>query len=149
MPLFAGVVGGAAEWVFRKAGVISVTVSAADAIVDEPAEELRDLLWRDVAAAYRPARRARSAGAHRQGAARDVSRHSGAAEAPPADARPAGANLLLAGDYVDTGLPATIEGAIRSGLAAAGRDDFGRLSAAGAPARSGSHNHESDSSAQR
>jgi hypothetical protein len=26
---------------------------------------------------------------------------------------------MLAGDYVDTGLPATIEGAIRSGLAAA------------------------------
>jgi len=28
-------------------------------------------------------------------------------------------NLVLAGDYVDTGLPATIEGAIRSGFAAA------------------------------
>ena len=28
-------------------------------------------------------------------------------------------NLILAGDYVDTGLPATIEGAIRSGFAAA------------------------------
>jgi hypothetical protein len=27
-------------------------------------------------------------------------------------------NLLLAGDYIDTGLPATIEGAIRSGFAA-------------------------------
>jgi uncharacterized protein with NAD-binding domain and iron-sulfur cluster len=37
--------------------------------------------------------------------------------------RPAAAtcwrNLLLAGDYTDTGLPATIEGAICSGLAAA------------------------------
>ena len=30
-------------------------------------------------------------------------------------------NLHLAGDYVDTGLPATIEGAIRSGFAAAAR----------------------------
>jgi uncharacterized protein with NAD-binding domain and iron-sulfur cluster len=30
-------------------------------------------------------------------------------------------NLLLAGDYVDTGLPGTIEGAIRSGFAAAQR----------------------------
>jgi uncharacterized protein with NAD-binding domain and iron-sulfur cluster len=28
-------------------------------------------------------------------------------------------NLLLAGDYVDTGLPATIEGAVASGVAAA------------------------------
>ena len=39
--------------------------------------------------------------------------------------RPAAAtpwrNLHLAGDYVDTGLPATIEGAIRSGFAAATR----------------------------
>ena len=30
-------------------------------------------------------------------------------------------NLHLAGDYVDTGLPATVEGAIRSGLIAAAR----------------------------
>jgi uncharacterized protein with NAD-binding domain and iron-sulfur cluster len=30
-----------------------------------------------------------------------------------------GGNLLLAGDWTDTGLPATIEGAIRSGNAAA------------------------------
>ena len=29
------------------------------------------------------------------------------------------ANLLLAGDWTDTGIPATIEGAIRSGFAAA------------------------------
>jgi uncharacterized protein with NAD-binding domain and iron-sulfur cluster len=29
------------------------------------------------------------------------------------------AGLFLAGDYTDTGLPATIEGAVRSGLAAA------------------------------
>jgi predicted NAD/FAD-dependent oxidoreductase len=28
-------------------------------------------------------------------------------------------NLVLAGDWTDTGLPATIEGAIRSGFAAA------------------------------
>ena len=29
------------------------------------------------------------------------------------------AGLFLAGDYTDTGLPATIEGAVRSGLSAA------------------------------
>src|SRR5665213_31238 len=42
MPLFAGLVGGAAEWVFRKHGVVSVTISAADRIVDWPAGELGD-----------------------------------------------------------------------------------------------------------
>jgi uncharacterized protein with NAD-binding domain and iron-sulfur cluster len=35
-------------------------------------------------------------------------------------------NLHLAGDYVDTGLPATIEGAIRSGFAAAVQVSGGR-----------------------
>ena len=57
---------------------------------------------------------------HRQGAPRHVPRHPGAAGAPSAAAT-AWNNLHLAGDYVDTGLPATIEGAIRSGVAAARR----------------------------
>ena len=50
-PSFVGVVGGVAEWVFRKREVLSVTVSAADGFVDRPAEELGEMLWRDVAAA--------------------------------------------------------------------------------------------------
>ncbi len=52
-PLFVGIIGGTAEWIFRKREVLSVTVSAADRIVDRPAAELRDLFWRDVALAYR------------------------------------------------------------------------------------------------
>ena len=52
-PFFVGVIGGAAEWIFRKRGVLSVTVSAADRFVDRPAAELRELFWRDVALAYR------------------------------------------------------------------------------------------------
>jgi squalene-associated FAD-dependent desaturase len=118
MPLFAGLVGGTAEWVFRKSGVISVTVSAADAIVDKPAEELRDLLWRDVAAAFGlpaapvpPARIVKERRATFRATPAQLKRR------PPTRTR--WANLVLAGDYVDTGLPATIEGAIRSGLAAA------------------------------
>jgi uncharacterized protein with NAD-binding domain and iron-sulfur cluster len=41
-------------------------------------------------------------------------------------------NLVLAGDWTDTGLPATIEGAIRSGVTAAGLLLAGR--APGTPA---------------
>ncbi|MGE5271531.1 MAG: hydroxysqualene dehydroxylase HpnE [Thiohalocapsa sp.] len=118
LPLFAGVVGGAAEWVFRKREVVSVTVSAADQLVDRPAEALRDLLWRDVARAFgvkpKPAPPARI-----------VKERRATFRATPAQLRrrpPTGTswnNLRLAGDYVDTGLPATIEGAIRSGFAAA------------------------------
>ncbi|MGH6968517.1 MAG: hydroxysqualene dehydroxylase, partial [Stellaceae bacterium] len=51
-PFFVGIVGGTAEWVFRKADVLSVTVSAADRLLDATEDELAALLWRDVAAAY-------------------------------------------------------------------------------------------------
>lgn len=117
-PLFAGVVGGTAEWVFNKREVVSVTVSAADALVDRPAEALAEQLWGDVARVYRVAVRPLPP-------ARIVKERRATFRATPAQLRrrpPAAtgwANLVLAGDYVDTGLPATIEGAIRSGLAAA------------------------------
>jgi squalene-associated FAD-dependent desaturase len=118
MPLFTGLVGGTAEWAFRKRGVISVTVSAADAIVDRPAAALAELLWRDVAAAF-------DLPPQPMPSWRIVKERRATFRATPAQLRrrpPLATqwhNLLLAGDYVDTGLPATIEGAIRSGLAAA------------------------------
>jgi squalene-associated FAD-dependent desaturase len=119
-PSFIGLVGGTAEWVLRKHDVVSVTVSAADRIVDRPAEELREALWRDVAATLdQPALPVPPA--------RIVKERRATFRATPEQLvrRPAAAtrwnNLHLAGDYVDTGLPATIEGAIRSGLTAAAR----------------------------
>ena len=118
MPPFAGLIGGTAEWVFKKHGVISVTVSAADRIVDRPADELAELLWRDVAAAFGlpaqplpPARIVKERRATFRATPAQLQRR------PPTQTR--WNNLRLAGDYVDTGLPATIEGAIRSGFAAA------------------------------
>jgi squalene-associated FAD-dependent desaturase len=117
-PLFVGVIGGAAQWIFRKREVLSVTVSAAQPIVERPAEELSESLWRDVAAAYSipvvPLPRARV-----------VKERRATFLATPEQLlrRPAAAtqwrNLMLAGDYTDTGLPATIEGAVASGFAAA------------------------------
>lgn len=118
LPLFVGVIGGTAEWIFRKPGVVSVTVSAADGIVDEPAEVLRERLWRDVAAVCALAKEPVLPG-------RVVKERRATFRATPAQLkrRPAATtkwnNLRLAGDYVETGLPATIEGAIRSGFAAA------------------------------
>ncbi|HYU12541.1 MAG TPA: hydroxysqualene dehydroxylase HpnE [Stellaceae bacterium] len=119
-PAFAGIIGGTAEWVFRKREVVSVTVSAADRLVDLSGEELSAMLWRDVARAY---------GMPRDPVppARIVKERRATFRATPAqlERRPASAtrwnNLHLAGDYVDTDLPATIEGAIRSGFAAADR----------------------------
>ena len=117
-PLFIGVIGGTAEWIFRKRETLSVTVSAADRLVDATAPDLRPLFWQDVALAYRlpadpvpPARIVKERRATFLASPEQLKR------------RPqpitAWRNLLLAGDYVDTGLPATIEGAIRSGFAVA------------------------------
>ncbi|HEX3883462.1 MAG TPA: hydroxysqualene dehydroxylase HpnE [Stellaceae bacterium] len=117
--LFVGVIGGTAEWVFRKRQVLSVTVSAADALVDRPAEELAPLLWGDVARVY-------GLGQGELPPWRIVKERRATFRATPAQLRrrprpqTGWNNLFLAGDYVDTGLPATIEGAIRSGLVAAG-----------------------------
>lgn len=117
-PLFMGLVGGAAEWVFRKEGVLSVTVSAAERLVDLSAEELAPLLWRDVARAY-------ALPLSPVPPARIVKEKRATFAATPAQERrrPRALgpwrNLFLAGDWVDTGLPATIEGSIRSGHEAA------------------------------
>ncbi|MBU6506800.1 MAG: hydroxysqualene dehydroxylase HpnE [Alphaproteobacteria bacterium] len=117
-PFFVGIIGGTAEWVFRKAGVLSVTVSAADRLLDTPEDELAVTLWRDVAAAYAlpvapvpPVRIVRERRATFAATPEQVARRPGA--------RTRWRNLTLAGDWTNTGLPATLEGAIRSGFAAA------------------------------
>jgi hydroxysqualene dehydroxylase len=117
-PLFIGLIGGIAEWVFRKQGVLSVTVSAADRLIDRPADELAPLLWADVCRAYQ-------LGTDAMPAWQIVKERRATFAATPEQERrrPKTAtrwrNLALAGDWVDTGLPATIEGAIRSGFTAA------------------------------
>ena len=116
-PAMVGVLGGTAEWVFAFEDRISVTVSGADALVDKDREELARLLWADVAKVH--------------GLSADMppwqivkeKRATFAATPAQDEKRPKTAtkwrNLFLAGDWTDTGLPATIEGAIRSGNTAA------------------------------
>jgi hydroxysqualene dehydroxylase len=117
-PKIIGVIGGMAQWLCAFDGRISTTTSGADAVVDMPREKMAAALWADVVKVYGlgdtpiPAwqivkeRRATFAATPEQVARR-----------PPARTR--WANLALAGDWTDTGLPATIEGAIRSGNKAA------------------------------
>ena len=117
-PAMLGLLNATAEWLFCHPGRISVTISAADGLIELPREALADTVWREVCAALMidvplPAwqvvkeRRATFAATPEQDARR-----------PPSATR--WRNLFLAGDWVQTGLPATIEGALRSGEAAAG-----------------------------
>jgi len=116
-PAMLGVIGGTAEWIFSFADRISVTISAADAIVDEERDVLAARIWADVAKALQfdvplppwqivKEKRATFAATVAQDALRP-------------GPRTATRNLILAGDWTQTGLPATIEGALRSGEKAA------------------------------
>lgn len=116
LPL-VGLVGGVAEWLFLRDDVLSVTVSAADALIDSDADALLRLIWRDVAAAI-----GRDPDHPAPGRIVKEKRATFAAAPDQERRRPASQvaqNLYLAGDWTNTGLPATIEGAVQSGHRAA------------------------------
>jgi hypothetical protein len=116
-PPILGVLNGTVEWLFAFPGRLSVTISAGDRLIDSPREELAKTIWGEVAGMTGlPA-----ALPHWQ-IVRE--RRATFAATPAQDARRPGAqtqwrNFVLAGDWTQTGLPATIEGAIRSGNRAA------------------------------
>jgi protoporphyrinogen oxidase len=116
-PLMTGVIGGSAEWVFAFEDRVSITVSGADAIVDEDREVLAKRFWADVAKVLRLSDEMPPWQVVKE------RRATFAATLEQAHRRPqtltAKPNLLLAGDWTDTGLPSTIEGAVRSGQKAA------------------------------
>ncbi len=120
---FVGVIGGLAEWVFAKPGVISVTVSAANHLSERASDELAATVWPEAARALGLADRPEPGQAPPPWRVLRERRATFAAT-PAQDAlRPGGhtrwTNLVLAGDWTATRLPATIEGAIRSGRDAA------------------------------
>ncbi|HUI97076.1 MAG TPA: hydroxysqualene dehydroxylase HpnE [Xanthobacteraceae bacterium] len=114
-----GVINGTTEWIFAFPDRLSVTISGADRLLDTPREELAKTIWREVAAVAQLSdtdalppwqivreRRATFAAIPAQERLRPGTRTQWR-------------NLWLAGDWTATGLPATIEGAIRSGERAA------------------------------
>jgi uncharacterized protein with NAD-binding domain and iron-sulfur cluster len=100
-----------------------VTISAADRLLDIPRETLARKIWGEVAIvaglpnAMPPWQIVRERRATFAATPAQNARRPGSATA--------WSNLFLAGDWTDTGLPATIEGAVRSGNRSA--DLAGRL----------------------
>jgi hydroxysqualene dehydroxylase len=116
-PPILGVLNGTVQWLFAFPGRLSVTISAGDRLIDAPREQLARTIWSEVA---------RLTGLPGELPPWQIVRERRAtfAATPAQDAARPGAvtqwrNLVLAGDWTATGLPATIEGAIRSGNRAA------------------------------
>ena len=113
-----GVIGGTAQWIFARGDIASVTVSAAGALTERPAAEIAHDIWSDVSQAldYRPAAMP-AVRIVKEKRATFAQVPAALPLRPPAETRLR--NLFLAGDWTATGLPATIEGAVRSGVTAA------------------------------
>jgi len=120
-PPILGVLNGTVEWIFAFPGRLSVTISAGDRLIDMPREELAKTIWAEVASVTGLPLELPT-GLPPWQIVRE--RRATFAATPAQDAKRPGAatawrNLALAGDWTNTGLPATIEGAIRSGNRAA------------------------------
>jgi squalene-associated FAD-dependent desaturase len=116
-PLMLGVVNGLVEWLFAFPDRLSVTISGADRLIDAPRESLAADIWAEVA-------KISGLGPEMPPWQIVKERRATFSATPEQDSkRPAAAtrwsNLVLAGDWTQTGLPATLEGAVRSGNKAA------------------------------
>jgi hydroxysqualene dehydroxylase len=113
-----GLLNGTAEWLFAVDGRLSVTISGADRLLDTPRETLAHTIWKEVAKAARLP-------VERMPTWQIVTEKRATFAAVPSQenlrpgTRTRWSNLMLAGDWIANGLPATIEGSIRSGQKAA------------------------------
>ena len=115
---FVGLVGSETHWIFARDNIVSLTISAGDALAEKPNWEIANLLWSEVAQVI-------GSSAGRMPAWRVIKERRATFAQTPAQVNSRAStdtsikNLFLAGDWTDTGLPATIEGSVRSGFKAA------------------------------
>ena len=115
---FMGLIGGLGEWIFFRSETVSVTISAATDRVNVSAERIAETLWKEIAwildlgkvslPRYRVIKEKRATFLQTPANFRQR-----------AETKTEWKNLFLAGDWTNTGLPATLEGTVRSGVNAA------------------------------
>ncbi len=116
-----GLLSSMSHWLFVRDDVASVTISAGDKVAAMDKQEVLNTVWREIAPeigqdpAQLPTRRRvlTERRATFKGTVEQIVRR------PEVSTR--WHNLVLAGDWIDNGLPSTIEGSIRSGQTAAQR----------------------------
>ncbi|MDA0239933.1 MAG: hydroxysqualene dehydroxylase HpnE [Proteobacteria bacterium] len=115
---FTGLIGTTAQWLFARGDILSVTISDAGSFADRDADEIAAMIWLEIrgllglsAAEIPPVRVIKE---HRATIAQTPSQVGLRPESTTGST-----NLFLAGDWIDTGLPASIDGALRSGYRAA------------------------------
>ena len=115
---FLGLIGTNSQWIFSRGKVLSITISAASEDVDRPNWELANDLWSEMTDIFGydmgrlpPWRVIKERRATIAQTPEIVKKRPGPTTALH--------NLFIAGDWTDTGLPATIEGSIQSGFRAA------------------------------
>ena len=115
---FIGMIGSTSQWLFKRGDVFSVTISAADALAEQSSSDIATIVWREIAKVI-------GRDATCIPPVRVIKEQRATIAQTPAQnkRRPDSAtkwqNLFLAGDWTNTGLPATIESAVRSGQKAA------------------------------
>jgi hydroxysqualene dehydroxylase len=118
VPPVTALLNATAEWLFAFDERLSVTVNCADGLIDKPHEALAQEIWAEVAqAANLPREPLPPWLVVAEPQASFAARPDQEMRRPAT--RTCWNNLTLAGDWTATGLPATIEGAIRSGQKAA------------------------------
>ena len=119
------------QWMFHKSRLqpekrrgepgsyVELVVSASKSMVEMQRQEIIDLALRELARILSPGGARRSCeGRGSEGSAGDLFHSSATRSASPSSASP-WPRVFLAGDWIATGWPATMEGAVRSGYLAA------------------------------
>jgi zeta-carotene desaturase len=108
------------QWLFRKSeSYVLAVVSASRSLLDKPKAEIVDMAYRELQEFFPRAAGARLVRSHVVKEVRATYAAVPGLESQRPAAKTIHPNLFLAGDWTNTGWPATMEGAVRSGYRAA------------------------------
>ena len=110
-----GVIGGRAQWIFTRPNLVSVTVSGDTALAAQSQDAIAEILWTDIQKSMNLTSAPRPAGRVIIERRATPLQDSAFVKHRP-NSETSLANVFLAGDWINTGLPCTLESAVKSGF---------------------------------